>query len=540
MRCPFELFSDFRSELSSFGCAPEPLQAPFSLRSSRGCAVGPDAPLPAPWDAPLHTAGRRRSPMTMSYFRGARRQPAPPPAPAASGNTLSHHPSFMPGCSVYTPGSACVPPATHTAINTRAPGACLVPRPAERVAAEAAEAAATGISMCGLAVGLRLPMLACCARVHILLASRSSLSFPPPCPAHHRYKAAFQTDPAHDWAALPRARPPAVDAAPTGTARVVEADRLPPSTYQDELLRRRGAGQQPSGSAGSFSGSASAPTSPAALRGPMMTVRPGYLTTAAAAQLPIAEKYAAAAPLSAGNSPLVAQRSSCSFSAGGSSLSPGGRPASVATAGSGAACCFKDSALAAVPAVRPASGSSRSPGQPPVRKEDAFLYSLDQHSRGRLPGCTLHKPRHNVSLELPPPSKLTEWGAASQAALRRWRDGSKLAVCGSGVSSGACHGMEHLSRQGQAATDGRRTLASCPHTFPIFSTNPRCSSIHHPSAGQCRRQTAHMRLTAARVCWASSPRVHQTTCRTKGWPRWVGPASLGSGFFQSTKASTCA
>ena len=267
-------------------------------------------------------------------------------------------------------------------------------------------------------------MLACCAHVHILLDSRSSLSFRPPCPAHHRYRAAFQPDPAHDWAAQPRARPPAVDAAPTGAARVVEADRLPPSTYQEELLWRGGAGRQLSGAAGSYGGSASAPTLPAALRGPMMTVPPGYLTTAAAAQLPIAEKYAAAAPLSAGNSPLAAQRSSCSFGASGSSLGPSGRPASLATAGSGAASCFRDPPLAAVPAVRPASGGSRSPAQPPVRKEDAFLYSLDQHSRGRLPGCTLHKPRHNVSLELPPPSKLTEWGAASQAALRRWGGGS--------------------------------------------------------------------------------------------------------------------
>ena len=87
-----------------------------------------------------------RAAMTIAYF-GARRQPAPPPAPAAGGNTASHHPAYGPGCTVYTPGSACVPPTTHTAVNTRAPGACLVPRPAERVAAEAAEAAAAGTSM---------------------------------------------------------------------------------------------------------------------------------------------------------------------------------------------------------------------------------------------------------------------------------------------------------------------------------------------------------------------------------------------------------
>ncbi len=83
----------------------------------------------------------------MSYFGGARRQPTAPPAPAAGGNILSHNPACMPGCTVYTPGSACVPPATHTAVNTRAPGACLVPRPAERAAQEAAEAAAVGTSM---------------------------------------------------------------------------------------------------------------------------------------------------------------------------------------------------------------------------------------------------------------------------------------------------------------------------------------------------------------------------------------------------------
>ncbi|PRW20502.1 flagellar associated [Chlorella sorokiniana] len=318
--------------------------------------------------------------MTMSYFGGARRQPAPPPAPAAGGNAMSHHPSFMPGCAVYTPGSACVPPATHTAVNTRAPGACLVPRPAERAAAEAAEAAAVGTSI---------------------------------------YKAAFQTDPAYDWTALPRAQRPAVDAAPTGAARVVEADRLPPSTYQEEMLGRSSAGRWHGGAADSLGGSASAPTSPAARRGPM-AVRPGYLTTAAAAQLPIAERYAApAAPLSAGNSPLAARRGSGSFSAGGSSLSPGGRPASLTTGGAAAAACFRDPSPATAPAARPASAGSSGGSQPPVRKEDAFLYALDQHSRGRVPGCTLHKPRHNVSLELPPPSKLTTWGAASQAALRR-------------------------------------------------------------------------------------------------------------------------
>lgn len=234
--------------------------------------------------------------------------------------------------------------------------------------------------------------------------------------ALRRYKAAFQTDPTHDWTALPRARrPAAADAAPTGAARVVEADRLPPSTYQEEMLGRVSSGRR---HAGGHGGSASAGASPVAPRG-QMTVRPGYLTTAAAAQLPIAEKYAAAGPLSAGNSPLAAQRGGGSFSAGCGSISRGGRSASLATAGAGAAACFTDPPLSAAPAARPASAGARSSSHSPVRKEDAFLYALDQHSRGRVPGCTLHKPRHNVSLELPPPSKLTTWGAASQAALRR-------------------------------------------------------------------------------------------------------------------------
>lgn len=84
--------------------------------------------------------------MTLTYF-GGRRQPTPPAAPAAGGSALSHHPGFMPGCTVYVPGAACVPPATHTAVSARAPGACIVPRPQERAAAEAAEAAAAGTSM---------------------------------------------------------------------------------------------------------------------------------------------------------------------------------------------------------------------------------------------------------------------------------------------------------------------------------------------------------------------------------------------------------
>ena len=47
------------------------------------------------------------------------------------------------------------------------------------------------------------------------------------------------------------------------------------------------------------------------------------------------------------------------------------------------------------------------------------MQALDQHSRGRVPGYTGHRPQHNVCLEPPPPSALTTWGAASQQALRR-------------------------------------------------------------------------------------------------------------------------
>lgn len=44
-----------------------------------------------------------------------------------------------------------------------------------------------------------------------------------------------------------------------------------------------------------------------------------------------------------------------------------------------------------------------------VRKEEALLYQLDQHSRGLVPGNTAHKPQHKpaVSLEAPPPTSAT-------------------------------------------------------------------------------------------------------------------------------------
>ncbi|PSC70271.1 flagellar associated [Micractinium conductrix] len=152
-------------------------------------------------------------------------------------------------------------------------------------------------------------------------------------------------------------------------------------------------------------GTASAPTSPARFVGSALTVKPGYLTSSAAATAPVAERFAtasaastaAAASRSAGNSPVAA--------------------AATTTAGAGAAACLRDSP----PAWAGPRASQRAVGQHQHQrfsKDDAYLHALDQHSRGRLPGCTTHKPQHSVTLEQAAPTNLTTWGAASQEALR--------------------------------------------------------------------------------------------------------------------------
>ena len=154
-------------------------------------------------------------------------------------------------------------------------------------------------------------------------------------------------------------------------------------------------------------GTASAPTSPARFVGSALTVKPGYLTSSAAATAPVAERFAtasaastaAAASRSAGNSPVAA--------------------AATTTAGAGAAACLRDSP----PAWAGPRASQRAVGQHQHQrfsKDDAYLHALDQHSRGRLPGCTTHKPQHSVTLEQAAPTNLTTWGAASQEALRWW------------------------------------------------------------------------------------------------------------------------
>ena len=125
----------------------------------------------------------------------------------------------------------------------------------------------------------------------LFLALFSSL---PAC----RHGSAFQIDPQHDYSRDPRVRrPPA--AAATSPAAAAADKGIGKSTYQAELLLRNSS--DIGGSCGASGGSASAPCSPAH-RPAIAAVRPGYLTTAAASQLPVAERYAALS-LSAGGSP---------------------------------------------------------------------------------------------------------------------------------------------------------------------------------------------------------------------------------------------
>lgn len=62
----------------------------------------------------------------------------------------------------------------------------------------------------------------------------------------------------------------------------------------------------------------------------------------------------------------------------------------------------------------PAGGPS---GSARVKREDALLYHLDQHSRGLVPGYTGHRPQDKarVSLQAPVPT-----AATTQVRLRGW------------------------------------------------------------------------------------------------------------------------
>jgi hypothetical protein len=171
------------------------------------------------------------------------------------------------------------------------------------------------------------------------------------------------------------------------------------TTYQAELLDCQAATLNSRSTGRGCSSSASASVSPAAAA----PARPGYLTTAAASQLPIAEAFAASLSLSAAISPRIAALKSQAAQGARNSTSNAGYDMPTAAVSS-----------VAPPALPTAGGST---GCRPS-KADAFLAALDQHSRGRLPGYTGHRPQHNVSLELLPPTKLTTWGAASQEALR--------------------------------------------------------------------------------------------------------------------------
>ena len=217
-----------------------------------------------------------------------------------------------------------------------------------------------------------------------------------------RYGAAYQTDPLHDYSVDPRVRlpqaaaaaPPAPDCAPDMPPRPQMASCR--STYQAELLDQPPSFITCSAGGGSIRSTASAPVSPAA----GAAARPGYLTTAAASQLPIAEAFAASFSLSAGSGPKIAALGSQT-----PQRPSNGANSSMPTAAARHGPTPELTAAAGGTACRPS-------------KADAFLHALDQHSRGRLPGYTGHRPQHNVGLELPPPTKLTTWGAASQEALR--------------------------------------------------------------------------------------------------------------------------
>lgn len=126
--------------------------------------------------------------------------------------------------------------------------------------------------------------------------------------------------------------------------------------------------------------------------------------------MPLAERYAAAAATrSAGSSPCASPSAGCAPSAAA------GRAA--LTNGAGARECLTEGPLLS----RSAAGAHAHAGAR-LPKEAVLMQALDQHSRGRVPGCTLYKPRGGaqVALEPAPPTRATTWGAASQQALRWW------------------------------------------------------------------------------------------------------------------------
>ncbi|KAI3430259.1 hypothetical protein D9Q98_004855 [Chlorella vulgaris] len=251
---------------------------------------------------------------TSAAVAASRRQ-ARSGAACAGGNALSYRPDSIPGYTGYVPGSQCVPPAVHTRVSQRDPDAPLAgPR-------------------------------------RIVEASGGTT-----------YATAFQIDPLHDYSTDPRVRCSAAATTASNPCAAAQAARFEGlTTYQAEVLQhdssainqgyRDGIDWSRSGSAAWVGGSAFQPASPAPpqSRG-FAAVPPGYLTTAAASQLPLAKQHAARSVLqAAGSSPDV-----------------------------------------------PSRGAAAS-GWP---------------SRG-------HRPKHNVALQLPPPSSETTWGAASQQAQRR-------------------------------------------------------------------------------------------------------------------------
>ena len=179
-----------------------------------------------------------------------------------------------------------------------------------------------------------------------------------------RYGAAYQTDPLHDYSVDPRVRlpqaaaaaPPAPDCAPGMPPRPQMASCR--STYQAELLDQPPSFNTCSAGGGSIRSTASAPVSPAA----GAAARPGYLTTAAASQLPIAEAFAASFSLSAGSGPKIAALGSQT-----PQRPSNGANSSMPTAAARHGPTPELTAAAGGTACRPS-------------KADAFLHALDQHT----------------------------------------------------------------------------------------------------------------------------------------------------------------
>lgn len=241
------------------------------------------------------------------------------------------------------------------------------------------------------------------------------------------YAAAHRQPEGMDYTADPSVHRPAALTACSAEPVLPEAPGFGISTYRAELLHRSAADlSMGSSAAASCCRGVSAPGSPVAMHAPA-AVRPGYLTTSAAASLAVAERYGAPPRSAAGDSCSA----SCAADARQPASGSGRRAGSAAVFnGSQAAACFQDPPAAWAGPVPDRAGGAGMGVRP--SKDAAYLRALDQHSRGRLPGYTGHRPQHDVALELPPPSKLTTWGAASQEALRR-QDGA-----GAGAGDGFC------------------------------------------------------------------------------------------------------